>query len=473
MTEVPVPLPSRPKVSRAVPVVTPKGTATRLPLVLVMAYLVATFALFLLWPINWPIYHADDWLRLIGYMVLCLVVAGVCAFAGSAGDTRVSGPLPMLPALLAAGAVVAALLLIPTSYAYTGRPPWEAMDALRDQGGAYRRLQTQLLATTGQRNAIVALRAFSAPLTYLVLPLGVTRWTTIGWASRAAVVVTVLCSIVFSIMRGTDKEIADLFVVGVAAAFVSFGRSRVLGHQGFQLVRRYWSWGLVALVFLSFAQGLFIERKDQRLGGFINRSVVCANNSRICADLQSPWIAWLPLPQRFGATVFILSTCSGYYGLELALEKPFDTAFGAGHSPASLSVYEAVTGDPSLHLRTYTYRNGGDHWSEEYYWSTLMTWLANDVGFPGAVLVLGLIAWLWGLWWREAAAGMSDPAAVLFCLATTMMFYLPANNQVLASYDGYVILAVWVAVWLWHRRRHALSAVLSAPADTGSGRPPA
>jgi hypothetical protein len=39
-----------------------------------------------------------------------------------------------------------------------------------------------------------------------------------------------------------------------------------------------------------------------------------------------------------------------------------------------------------------------------------------------------------------------------------MMVYLPANNQVLASYDGYVVLAVWVAIWLWHRSHHKLSA---------------
>lgn len=463
MTEASVAVPPAAPAVHTIAVVTPGNAVPRLPLLLVFGYVVATFVLFLAWPINWPIYHAGDWARLIGYVVLCLAVVGGGALIGSSGNTRVVAPLRFTTVLLVVGAIAAALLLIPTSFAYTGRPPWEALDALRDQGGAYRRLQTQLLATTGQRNVVVALRAFTAPLTYVVLPLGIVRWTTIGWVGRAAVATAVLSSIVFSIMRGTDKEIADLLIVGAAAAFVAFGRSRALGHQGFQLVRRYWSWALVGLVFATFAQGLFIERKDQRLGGYVNRTVVCANNSRICADLQNPWIAWMPLPQRFGATVFILSTCSGYYGLNLALEKPFDSALGVGHSPAALSVYEAVTDDPAPHLRTFTYRNGADRWSEEYYWSTLMTWLANDVGFPGAVAVLGLVAWLWGLWWREAAAGMSDPAAVLFCLATTMMVYLPANNQVLASYDGYLVLAVWIVIWLRHRQGRVLSA------QTGAG----
>jgi len=198
------------------------------------------------------------------------------------------------------------------------------------------------------------------------------------------------------------------------------------------------------------------------LGGYVSRTAVCANDSHICANLDNPWISWLPQPQRFGLTFFILSTCSGYYGLELALEKPFESSLGIGHSPASLSIYEAITGDPSIHMRTFTYRNAGDHWSEDYYWSTLMTWIANDVGFPGSILVLALIGYCWGRWWREATAGFSDPAAILFTLGTMMMVYLPANNQVFASYDGYVVFACWLSIWIVHRHRAGLLARIKA-----------
>lgn len=457
MTDITTEAAPRPQAIRALPVVTPAGI-TRAPLLLVFGWIVATFALFLIWPINWPIYHTSEWVRLIAYVVLCLIVIAGTTLAGASGPTRVIAPLPYLPVLLLAGALAAALLLIPSSFAYTGRGPWEVFDALADQGAAYRRFQAQLFATSGQRNTIVALRAMAAPLTYAVLPLGIVRWRAVGWIGRLAILIAVLASLIFSIMRGTDKETADLLVIGAAATFVSLGRGQALGQRSAELVRRYWIWAVVAMVFVYFAQGMFTERKEGRLGSYLNRTAVCANESHICANLDTPWLRWLPLRQRFGATVFILSSCSGYYGLGLALEKPFEPAWGVGHSPAALSVYEAVSDDPSLHMRTYTYRNGADHWPEEYYWSTLMTWIANDVGFMGAVLVLGLLGYMWGRWWREAAAGMSDPAAVLFCLSSTMMFYLPANNQVLASYDGYVVLAVWIAIWLWHRSRYALSA---------------
>ncbi len=441
--------------------VTPAGTP-RLPLILVLGWVAATFLLFLIWPINWPIYHPEDWERLIGYVVLCLLAIGGMAWTGSAGPARVTAPLPFLKLLLVLGALAAVALLAPISYTYTGRPPWTVLDALRDQGAAYKRLQTQLSDTAGQHLGLALLRGGLAPFTYAVLPLGILRWRTIGWTGRIAVFVTAACSIVFSIMRGTDKEIADLFVVGVSAAFVSYGRSRASGQRGAELVRRYWRVGLAAIVFVYLAQGLYTERKDARLNaGRTARTTVCANATRICADLDNPWIAWLPLRQRFGVTLFILSTCSGYYGLDLALDKPFKSSFGVGHSPVALTLYEAITKDLTPHYRTYTYRNGENEWSEQYYWSTMVTWIANDVGFAGAVLVLGVVGYFWGKWWREAAAGMSDPAAVLFALATSMMFYFPANNQVFLTADGYLVFAAWIAIWLWHRTRQRLSAAVT------------
>ena len=452
----------RPVATRVSPVVTP-ADITRLPLILVLGCVAATFLLFLVWPINWPIYYPEDWARLIAYVVLCLLMIGGAAWAGSAGPTRATSPLPYLSPLLSFGALAAALLLVPTSYTYTGRPPWQVLDALRDQAAAYRRLQAQISGVAGQHLDLALLRAAFAPLTYAVLPLGILNWRTIGWSGRLAVAVTAGSSIVFSIMRGTDKEIADLFVAGASALFVSWGRSWACGLRGVRLLGRYWRWGLLAVVFVYVAQGLYTERKDERLNfsGF-DRTSVCANASRICANLDNPWIAWLPLRERFGVTLFILSTCSGYYGLHLAMDKPFESSFGVGHSPVAINLYEAVTKDRTPHLRTYTYRNGDDGWSEEHDWSTLPAWIANDVGFPGAVLVLGVIGYLWGQWWREAAAGMSDPAAVLFALATTMMVYFPANNQLFLLADGYAVLAVWILIWLWRRRSQALSAVVAA-----------
>ncbi|HEY7958639.1 MAG TPA: hypothetical protein VID20_01140, partial [Sphingomicrobium sp.] len=189
---------------RILPVVSPAGV-TRLPLWIVFGYVVATFLLFLGWPIDWPIYTFANWVRLVAYVTLCLTVVGGAAYRGAAGPTRVVTPLPYLPVLLPLGALAAALLLIPSSVVYTGLHPWELLEALKDQGAAYRRTQQQLFLTSGERDNIVAVRTLIAPLTYAILPLGIIRWRAIGWIGRASVAVIVSTAIIFSILRGTDK----------------------------------------------------------------------------------------------------------------------------------------------------------------------------------------------------------------------------------------------------------------------------
>lgn len=441
------------------------GGLTRAPLYFVTGYAVLTFVLFLAWPIDWPIFGGWDWAILILYVSLCFFALFTAAMLGSAGQTQMAAPLPGIPLVILAGAAASAALLVPSCLAYTGRGPWDVLDALRNQGEAYRLLQFQLyFGESRERALLVAARFLAGPLMFAVLPLGVIHWRRIGWTSRAALALSVACSIVFSIMRGTDKEIADLFVIGFAALMVSLGRALTLSGRRVRVTRRFWLPALIGLVLLVPAQGLFTERKEARLRGFETKAVVCANNSRICADLDSRVIAWLPFQERFGLSEFILGTSSGWFGLHLALQKPFESSLGVGHSPAALSAYEALTGDEAPHQRTYTYRNGADEWPEENYWSTLITWIANDVGFGGAVAVLALLGFAWGAWWREAAAGMSDPAAVLFVQATTMVFYLPANNQVFAAYEGYSTFFVWLAIWWWHRSRQRIYAALPAAA---------
>jgi len=87
------------------------------------------------------------------------------------------------------------------------------------------------------------------------------------------------------------------------------------------------------------------------------------------------------------------------------------------------------------------------------YWSTLMTWIANDVGFGGALIVILAIAYMFGVTWRDATLGRSDAAAVLFCAILISMFYLSANNQLLGSYDGYFVIAGWTILWFREKRK--------------------
>lgn len=422
-----------------------KSSLRRAPFWLMLTYLSANYSLFVLWPINWPIYSSDAWFWLNLYMSLCLGTLAFGHIFGLRRPVRISKSRFNISFTIIVGGIIAALLLIPSSYIYADRWPWEVFDALQDQNQAYKNLQSQLVVTEGQRGPIAFVRALTAPLTFCVVPLGIMYWRKLDNLVRVFVVLAAGSSIIFSILRGTDREMADLLIIGGSALLVAMARS----DSGFvNLVKQYWKPVILALIFFSIATSLYTSRKSDRLGGYDNKLTVCANTSGICADIDAPYLKYVPLAQRFSISLFVLSNSSGFYGMYLATEKDLRSTFGFGHSPAMLAVYQLVTGDKDFAERTYTRRNSDDGWSDENYWSSLITWIANDVGFPGAVVILGILGYAWARSWRDATVGKNDAAAVIFCLFMVMLFYLPANNQVFGTYDGYFIFGTWVFLWM-------------------------
>ena len=426
-----------------------------LPIALIIPYLLILFALFVLWPVNWQIFRAEHWFWLTTYVLATYTMIAVGFWFGSAPGRTVTVPRQKLrDFVIVAGAGAAFILLFPTSIVYTGRWPWEVLGVLGDQGEAYRTLQEQLELTTGERGYIALARAFVAPLTFAVLPLGLIHWNSLSWFKRSAVGLAVATVILLSLLRGTDREFVELIIIGSGAMMVSLGRSSGVGVQIFaQFARRYWLLLVAGLILFTVAATLFSDRKSDRLGNIENRTAACVNTSKICADLDAPGIRWMPQQARFATSLFILSSSSGFYGLAIAMEKEWRPTYGVGHSPATLAVYELITGDDEMERRTFTYRNGFEGWSELNYWSTLMTWIANDVGFGGALIVILAIAYMFGVTWRDATLGRSDAAAVLFCAILISMFYLSANNQLLGSYDGYFVIAGWTILWFREKRK--------------------
>lgn len=207
---------------------------------------------------------------------------------------------------------------------------------------------------------------------------------------------------------------------------------------------------LASVLVLAVAGSVFIERKEGRMGTI---SAFCFLNSGACADYTHPIVVNMNDDAKFAVSAGSAYLTNGYYGLSLALEKPFYSSWGLGHSPAIARLYATVVGDTQPALRTHNYRNGDEGWPQDFFWSTMITSIANDVSFPGAVLVMGLFGWAWGRSWIDATRARNDSAAIVFCLATFSIFYFPANLQILQTLDGYSAVLFWLSAWILFRSR--------------------
>lgn len=337
--------------------------------------------------------------------------------------------------------------------------PWEFLAAIEDQRSAYSSLANQLAATEGQRGPIILLRAIAMPFVWAVIPLGVIYWSRLGWIYRGLLVSTVLCSLIFSALRGTDREIADLLIISGSAYAVAAGRKRLevvrgtrpAPARGTGFLARRWRVAVVAVLALTVSGSVFVERKEDRMATV---KAFCFLNSGACADYNHPLVVQMNESGRFATSMSVAYITNGYYGLSLALEKPFQTTWGIGHSPALVRIYGVLGGEETIVARTFNYRNIDDGWPQEYYWSTMITSIANDVSFPGAVIVLGMFAWLWGRSWVDAVFARNDSAAIVFCISAFSVMYFPANLQILQTLEGYSTVVFWLVAWICFRPRN-------------------
>lgn len=417
-------------------------------------YLSITFLLFLFGPIEYPV---RNYLPVLIYFVLVAAVLWL-GFAAAVRQPARLSTLRFSRTIFVMGSVLAVLILFPSAYFYTGKMPWEFLTALENQGSAYASLASQLAATEGQRGPIILLRTLTMPFVWAVVPLGIIYWRRLGWFQRGLLLSTALCSLIFSALRGTDREIADLLIISgsayaVAAARRSLERQRapkpVATKPAHFLVRR-WRIAVIGALALTAAGSVFIERKEDRMNTV---SAFCFLNSGACADYSNPLVIGMTDSGRFATSMSVAYITNGFYGLSLALEKPFLTSWGIGHSPALARVYDIAGGDGSIGTRTFNYRNIDDGWPQEYFWSTMLTALANDVSFPGAVLLMGVFAWVWGRSWMDAVIARNDSAAIVFCLATFSVLYFPANLQILQTLEGYATVVFWLIAWVCFRPR--------------------
>ena len=410
------------------------------PGILVLIYLGLTYALFLFGPFHWP---DVEYLPLTFYVLAAFGVLYYAYRLGVAGTPR-GRPLAGARLIIVSGASLATLLLFIAAPIYTTRMPWDVLESLADQRDAYQTLQEQLIVTAGQRAPIALARAFANPLVVAVLPLGIVHWSRLGWPSRIAVLVTALSSVCFSILRGTTRELADLVILTASALLISVARQAAVGGAASWLPGRAW---IRRLIIAAAAIGVFTavtERAQLRSEG---ATIACIGESSACAVLGDSVFGGLGDTLGFGFAQVTSYLAQGYYGLSLALGKDFESTWGVGHSAALLGLVDDIGEWRPLTPRTFVYRSQEDGWDPRYNWSTMLTWLANDVGFVGALVLMVPLGWAWGRSWIDAVVG-DDRAVVVFCLLMQALFYLPANNQLTQTFDAYIAFLVWVGVWL-------------------------
>lgn len=403
------------------------------PLLVILSYLLITLLIYNYGPVDWEsdnqnlvnMFLLSNWLFLAsGYYIATRM--------GPASSGAIGARIVTL------GLVCNAISIVPTIYMYTGKFPWDVALYAVSQGERYNDYQSYLSEAAGGggvgRVIQVLFRTLLQPFIYGGIIIGVKYWKRLSLMQRLFLVTNVLLQVIFSVARGTDKEIIDLFIF----IFVPF----YLFHSSLRSipVKKYVVLFLIAAMVLV----VFAERRISRYGGVVPD---CFSYAEICVDYNSDIAKAIPDTAYFSLSILSAYLTQGYNGLALAMELDYRFGYGVGHASVLMRQVERFTG-MDLYQDTYTYRLGTLGWDSQYLWSSLYTWIANDVSFKlvfAVFLVLGLI---FGFAARDAVAGGDDYGMIVLTFMLLLLIYSPANNQLAVSLDMYYSWIFWLSAWM-------------------------
>lgn len=453
------------------------GTLSRLqwgalatPLALCILFLLGSAGLFFYGPIEWP---PTNRALLAIYLSFAFALIVLGFIGGIRAPAAKETPLNWLWIVATIGAIAHILLLFPAAYVYTGSMPWDFVKALEDQRAAYEHMQRVLAEGMPFRGVVAGARALLGPATVVLPALSVLLWSRMGQRLKVVVVIGLLALFAFSIYRGTDKEVFDIALLQLSSLAVVV--ARYVASQNRFPGARFTASLVVVLLVVGMIIGSFLDRKADRVGFDAEDRVEQAQASpsmpsseasaiapafcmagTVCSSSLNGGSTVGEVQANFALSMVTAYAAQGYYGLSLALEQPFQSMFGFGHSSLLTRAYTALTDDATFEHRALTTRLTEHGWDVSHQWPTAYVWLANDLGLWGAAVFVGVLAFIWGLAWKDAIFAKNDAAALVFCQLAVFFVYLPAHAVMLQVADGYFALLAWLAIWAVSRSPSAL-----------------
>ena len=424
----------------------------RAPLIFFQVYLSITVWLFFYGP--WP-WSVDDPFQVFAYLMAAqlAIAIGYClswrqVATGHIGESP-RASVTRGVAFLKTSLLITVLLAIPTSLSRTGSAIPNVLEGLRNAGVVYNE-NFERLEAGNPYVAVEYVRLLVAPWLTAVFPLAIVYWGRMGWALRLVALAAISFNLSIYLATGTNKGVADAIATLPWLVFVAIALG-TLKIRRFGLKVTVFSILFLAAFMYSFGVG-----QQQRSGSGTEYGTFFTGIAVLQADSNHFLSSLLPEDLRIIFEAISRYVVQGYYALSLSFQTDTPSTLGLGHS-----MFLARNGDLFTGAKFFVdqsipgvlERDFG--WGMLLLWHSIYPWLASDVGFAGALVVMGALGYLLGLSWGKSLTTATAPWLVLLYLLLILFFYIPANNQIFQTGETCIAFSV-VLIWAMASGRSAL-----------------
>lgn len=414
------------------------------PIIFFESYLTLSVILFAFGPWDWPVENATKLYSFLAVMHLFLYLgyASVIRKIKQYSHNDIASPI-RIPSLVAIGSL-ASLVVNLISYLLTRKESLGLIEAVADPARAYAQTAASELMKEAT-SPVSFIRFLFAPLILLAIPVGIMNWERISKIGKILVCSVIVSNLGIWLLTGRNKGLADLVLI-----IPWFIIARLVSKKW---IPRRIEKSIILIIFviaIIFFFSYFAENYEGRMGIYGSRMSLLG----IDADYQNLFVSFFPDKMRYGVAGLISYATNGYYGLSLAMELPYRCCYGAGHSLFLHNiVLVRVFGLTSVMERSYPYRVEMESgWLRLGHWHSIYTWLASDLSFYGVLFAVFIIGKTLAISWLDTVSGGNVFAPAVLYLTLMMVYYFPANNQVLAFADNFIGFWIIVALWLLTRR---------------------
>ena len=412
------------------------------PIIFFIIYLSVTVILFAYGPWDWPV---EDGLKLYIFLSLAHLALFSGYISAAFGRPKKYSGLFSVNRLLYFSIFINLILLLPTSLSRSGSIIPDIGSAINDLGAAYMDSNEMRIELGGGVTEYI--RIVFSPIIFLLVPLTLFYWERFGVVAKLLSLLSIFGFLAIYVSIGTNKALADfvLLTLALVVARLFSGKTKL----GWRRIVLFLSIAVLALsMFFQFFSSTIASRLKSEEGAFTFSAL------NLQADTENGFISFLPIEIKVGAVALITYVTQGYYALYLSLDEPFVPMFGVGNSRFLTHNAEKISGIQDLSLMTYPGRIEKRGWDSSVQWTTIYPWIASDVSFLGALLIVFLIGRLFAMSWLDTIDGNNPFAIAIFSQLIIILFYFPANNQAMQSGEGFFAFFGLLIFWIYTRKSY-------------------
>ncbi|WP_429419305.1 hypothetical protein [Pseudomonas plecoglossicida] len=311
-------------------------------------------------------------------------------------------------------------------------------------------------------DAVYILNIFQQALILITLLFGFYYYKVMGRFGRLLFVFIVVTYLLVNVLgAGKQKYLGDLVIFSVFCSAIN------LAAKGtrFRAASIFLAMGLAFFVFFLFVE---ILRQRYQAAGINIDNIYNKAHALITWDRDAWIFNVVNADYALALGIFFGYFTNGLYGLYLSLTLPFEWSYFVGNSYSLGRIVEILLGANGAVLEhTYPYRVGEVYGWEFDKWHSMFAWLASDLTFPGVVLLTPIFAFFYARIWIQAIRASNPFAGPLFIYFSMGLVFSYANNQLMHSLSGVMVLFVLLVGWVMSGTRTRL---LDGPgSEDGSG----